>query len=258
MHDAGIVGHNDHGTLLTMCQQLKQLHRLEAIFRIECGGRLVCHQDLRIAGQRTGDGDALLLAAAQLRRISVETISEADHGQQFARTLTCDAFADAHEVEGNHHVFGRRQHRKQIVGLEDEPEMLQAQRAKLILVERARGLAMQDNRSAGRAQQAAENMEQGRLSAARRSDQQQDLGGADFEVDRMQRRERRRPRAERMGDGAGDDGGIHHRNTLTGSMDMTLLSDTSEATMHIRTVMPAMPPASHHGTCGEELLLRAR
>jgi len=61
VHDPRIVGHDDDGAPLTMGQHAEQLHRLEAVLRIERGRRLIGHQDFRIAGKRARDGDALFL-----------------------------------------------------------------------------------------------------------------------------------------------------------------------------------------------------
>ena len=51
---------------------------LAAGLRVEVAGRLVGEQHRRLADQRAGDGDALLLAAGELRRTVVETVGEAD------------------------------------------------------------------------------------------------------------------------------------------------------------------------------------
>ncbi len=49
---------------------------------IERGGRLVEQHDLRLHGERACDGDALLLAAGQPRRIDVALVGQADLGEQ--------------------------------------------------------------------------------------------------------------------------------------------------------------------------------
>ena len=80
------------------------------------GERLVHEQRARRAGQRAGDGDALLLAARQLRRAAVLQPGEVDHRQQRLRLRrTRGAGNMAH---GGGHVVARAHVRKQRVGLE--------------------------------------------------------------------------------------------------------------------------------------------
>src|SRR5450631_258383 len=119
-------------------------------------------------------------------------------------------------------------------------------------------MSVQADGTLGGPQQAAENVNQRGLAAAGRTHEQQHFAGVHFEANRSQRGESGRPGAERMSNAGGDDGRIAHRNTLTGSIDVTLFIDTSDAATHISTVMPPMPIASHHGTSGEALLSRAR
>ena len=52
---------------------------------VEVAGRLVGEDDLRARAERAGDGDALLLAARQLRREMIGAMRQADLGQQAAR-----------------------------------------------------------------------------------------------------------------------------------------------------------------------------
>ena len=57
---------------------LQQRHDLEARRRIERAGRLVGEDQLRVVDQRARDGDALLLAAGELRGVMVRARAEAD------------------------------------------------------------------------------------------------------------------------------------------------------------------------------------
>ena len=53
--------------------------------RIEIAGRLVGQQDARRIGDRARDGDALLLAAGELRRPVRQAVAQAEIGQKFRR-----------------------------------------------------------------------------------------------------------------------------------------------------------------------------
>jgi len=56
-------------------QVLEQVHDLFLDRDVERGGRLVGHEQLRLAGERHRDHDALLHAAAELVRIIVEPLA---------------------------------------------------------------------------------------------------------------------------------------------------------------------------------------
>lgn len=58
------VGHDDHGHAF-VGQAPDQIQNLSHHFGIKGGGRLVKEQDLGIHGQRSDDGNPLLLAAGQ-------------------------------------------------------------------------------------------------------------------------------------------------------------------------------------------------
>ncbi len=75
---AHLVGHHQHGHAL-LRQRLHDAQHLAHHFRVQRGGRLVEEHDLRLQGQRTGDGDALLLAAGELIGIGV-TLVRQPHG----------------------------------------------------------------------------------------------------------------------------------------------------------------------------------
>jgi hypothetical protein len=64
-----VVGYIDEGRTAGACQLLQKIEHARLRVDIEAGGRLVEHHHLRAACQRHRDGDALLLAAAQLKRI---------------------------------------------------------------------------------------------------------------------------------------------------------------------------------------------
>jgi len=67
--------------------------------------------------------------------------------------------------------------------LEDEADLVRAQRRELGLGQATELLTVDDDAAAARAQQAAEHREQGRLAAARGAHDQDDLARADREVE---------------------------------------------------------------------------
>src|SRR5690606_26410380 len=102
--------------------------------RIEIAGWLVGQQNRRVVGQRARDGDALLLAAGELRGIVVGALRQAHLLEQRAGSRR--GLADAGDLHGYEHVLERRQRRQQMEELEDEADTRAAQAREAVLVER--------------------------------------------------------------------------------------------------------------------------
>src|SRR5262249_25244318 len=81
-HVAGkghLMGHDDHGAPLRS-EGLNCSQNLAYEFGIECRGWFVEENNVRMDGQRPGNGRALLLSPRKLTRISVRAVCEADFG----------------------------------------------------------------------------------------------------------------------------------------------------------------------------------
>ena len=68
------MGDDDGADAARRPQVVEQVHDLRLGRDVERGGGLVAEHDLRPAGQRDGDDDALLHAAGQLVRVGVEAL----------------------------------------------------------------------------------------------------------------------------------------------------------------------------------------
>src|SRR5215471_2260576 len=79
---SSVVRYEDDRDPLFSIQFLKHLQDFYARLRVEVAGRLVGEQQRRMVYQRAGDGDALLLAAGELRRLVIESVTQADPLQQ--------------------------------------------------------------------------------------------------------------------------------------------------------------------------------
>ena len=66
----------DHDDELILRYLLEYLHDLHACFRIECTSRLIGKQNIGIIHQRTGNRNALHLAAGHLVRLLAELIAK--------------------------------------------------------------------------------------------------------------------------------------------------------------------------------------
>ena len=79
--EAELVGDDDHGHAGRR-EIAHHGQHLADEFGVERRGRLVEQDQLRPHGERAGDGDALLLAAGELRWIGVALVAEADAVEQ--------------------------------------------------------------------------------------------------------------------------------------------------------------------------------
>jgi len=81
------VGHDEQDRLLLAMQREQQVRNDTGGRFVEIAGRLIAQQQQRSADQRTGERDALLLAARQLGRAMIETRGESDLLEQLARAF---------------------------------------------------------------------------------------------------------------------------------------------------------------------------
>ncbi len=121
----------------TAMDVLDQLHHSASHLRVQIAGRFVSEQQPRLSDQSTRDGDALLLAARQLRRIVW-----GPRGQPYPFEHGIDAPATL----GGRHASITQRHvdvvvdveiGNEIEGLEDEPELLVPQLGALSVAEAA-------------------------------------------------------------------------------------------------------------------------
>ena len=71
-----VVGDVDHRRIELLVQRLEFDPHLDAQLGVEVRQRLVEQEDLRVAHDGAADGDALPLAAGELRRPAVEVVAE--------------------------------------------------------------------------------------------------------------------------------------------------------------------------------------
>ena len=86
LHDAEIVGDEQHRHAEALLQVGEESEDLRLDGDVEGGRRLVRHQQIRLASERHGDHDALALAAGQFVRIGAHAplgVADADEFEQF-------------------------------------------------------------------------------------------------------------------------------------------------------------------------------
>jgi hypothetical protein len=104
----------------------KKLHDLPTSVAVEGGSRFVRQNHARLVGQRTSDGDPLLLPAREHGWQVVSPIPDAEIIQQFQRPFPSGTGNLAVEFESDLHVFNGGQERDEIRLLENEPKVTAA------------------------------------------------------------------------------------------------------------------------------------
>ena len=106
-------------------------HQVEhdvGVLGVEVAARLVCEHKRGIHRQRTGDGDALLLATGNVGGLVVSPRRKGYPVEQRGSNLThlrIDVAASG--KHGHHHILERRERRQQVVILENESDRTAAQ-----------------------------------------------------------------------------------------------------------------------------------
>ena len=144
-------------------------HQLPGLV-VERAGRLVAEQDVRTLGDRARDRHALLLAAGELGRKVVEAFAQPDQPQRLRRVHRI-AGDRGHQLD----VLARGERGDQVVELEDEADVLAPEPGESRVVVVREIVIEEVDRAPGRNVEAAEDVEQRRLAAARRSEQDDHL-----------------------------------------------------------------------------------
>ena len=177
----GVVG-GDDDEAFPGCEFADQPQHLFDLNEVQVRGRLVGQDQRRIEGDRAGDGDALLLSAAEVTGTVPHPVLQADPLQQFLGALAGLAAVHARRVHRHHHILERGQAGEQVERLKHD-----ADRAAPVHRQRG-GVHLGDvdivERDAARcrAEDSAEARQQRGLAAAARAEQQRQRAGFHLEV----------------------------------------------------------------------------
>ena len=121
-----LMGYDDHGGFL-LGKAADDLQNLAGQLRIQCGGRLVKAENVRMQRQCAGNGYPLLLTAGELVGIVICPVGK-PHLRQKIHTGGTDGFLAfacvlGHQLPCQRHVFQRRVLGKEIEGLEHHAEV---------------------------------------------------------------------------------------------------------------------------------------
>ena len=165
-----------------MAQAGQQIQHLFARFAVQRASRFVAEQQRRVFAQRSGNGYTLLLAAGELGREVVHSLSQPNLLQHFTRIKR--AFAD---LLRQFDVLQRRQVRHQIVELKDETHVVAAVFRQLRRAKPGDFLIPNNNSPAGRFVHAAEQVQHGGFARAGRSQHHAELALFNVKIDMIGR-----------------------------------------------------------------------
>src|SRR5207248_1038498 len=136
-----------------------------------------------IADERSGDGDALELAARKLGGTVVDAVAEAECLEQRHGHALETSEALSVEQKGDGDVLPRGQRREQVEELEDEAQLMASQVRQLVVVELGDVDAADPDVPGGGRVEAAHEMEQGALARPAGAEYRHELTRGDGERD---------------------------------------------------------------------------
>ena len=142
---AGLVGDHHDRLAELVRRSAQEREHLGGGGRVEVAGRLVGEHHRRLVDERPGDGDALLLAAGELRRAVREAVADADGRDELLEPL--EVRIEPGERERQQDVLLGVQDRHEVVALEDEAELVAPQAGQRAVVEAGELRAVDRDRS---------------------------------------------------------------------------------------------------------------
>ncbi|ORE91266.1 phenol hydroxylase [Aurantimonas sp. 22II-16-19i] len=176
-----VVGDVNDGRLQLLVQALQLGAHLGAQLGVEIGQGLVEQEHLRVAHQRPADGDALALAAGELGRLARQQRLDLQDPGGLAHGRLALGLRDLAHLEAEADVPRDGKVRVERVGLEDHRDVA------VLRMHLAHRAAVDADVAAARLDQPGDDVEEGRLAAARRPEQDEELAARKVDVDALQR-----------------------------------------------------------------------
>ena len=124
MNVAALGSCDDDGLADGFVERLQDAQHFVGGVRIEVAGRFVGHDERGVSDESARDGHALFLAAGKLARQVIAAIAQADQIEGCIGLLATFLATESREEQRQFDVLKRRQHRDQVEGLKDEPDVL--------------------------------------------------------------------------------------------------------------------------------------
>ena len=180
------MGDNDDGAAVGAVDILHEPQDFHGCLVVERAGGLVAQQQARIFDECTADGAALLLAARDLARELVAVLVKTQRTQQVV-----DIERVFGQVRRDLDVLLDGEVGHQVVELEDKAQLTASVFAQVSGLEHREVAAVHQNRAGIGILQAADQVEEGRLTRARGPQHDADLAAVDGRVDAIEYRQAR-------------------------------------------------------------------
>ncbi len=161
-----VVGGGDDGGPAFLIHLAEEVDDRLAGVEVEVAGGFVGENDGGVVGEGAGDGDALLLAAGELRRLVEEAMAEFDPFEDAGGFLVgvCVRHAGEDHREGD--IFKSSHHGDEIERLKNVPDLAGAQPGEFQGVELGDVDFVDEDFAGGRFVEAADRVEEGGLAGA--------------------------------------------------------------------------------------------
>ena len=149
----------DHNDQTVFRYLSKKIHDLNTGVTVQCPGRLICKQDLRIIDQRSCNCDSLHLASRHLVRLLMKLLPKTHLLQCIHCTLSSFFLPDSRNCQCQLNICKHRLMRNQIVALEYKTNRMITVRIPVSVLIFFRGNAIDDKISAVVAVQSSDNIQ---------------------------------------------------------------------------------------------------
>ncbi len=177
----------DHHNKAVFCNFLEKLHDLQASRAVKSTGRLVREHDIRIVHQSACYRDPLHLAAGKLHRELVDMLGQADFSKSLFRSFFSLGRRHAANDKRELHILKNSLVRDQVIALEHEAYRVVSVRIPVtVAILRCRDPVYHEL-PAVRLVQAADNIQERRLSRSARAEHRHELIVAEVHAHSVQR-----------------------------------------------------------------------
>ena len=213
LNDLHIVGDDHDGNAKPPVDVLNQTQDVSCGLGVQGGGGFVAQQDLGVGGQGPGNGDALLLAAGQLRRIGLFLVGQVHDLQQLPCSRHGFLFRRADELQGERDIVQAGALHEQVKMLEDHTDGFPGV-PQLLFRQLHQILAVNGDGTFRGALQQVHAPNQGGLAGAGQADDAENLAFVDGKVDVIQRMDAAFAIAEAFGKSFDFNNGVRQSNQL--------------------------------------------
>jgi hypothetical protein len=181
-----IVRDHQHRFSVLLHQPFDQVHHFIGAPAVQIAGGLVAEQERGVGDDGAGNGHTLFLSARELARIVVHALAQSDDGKSGFNVLATFRFRKLRQQQGQLDVLKRREHRDEVVHLEDEADVARAPVGQFPARHVRDFIARHADGAARRNIEAAQQVEQRGFARAARPHEGHEIAAVDVQVESLQ------------------------------------------------------------------------